>query len=173
MRTRFPSSFIAALLGVIFPVHAGMAESDAFGFDAYRVASNQELSQMRGGFDLSDHGIELKLSFGIERYTFLGGQLVAASTLEIPALNAGMATNVSSTLLDNTRSVIQNGSGNTFTIPNMQNLSSSQVTLIQNSLDNQVIGNLTFINMTVTSLQMARTLAATQAINQGINGSLR
>ncbi len=56
------------------------------GFEGYRVATADELDEMRGGFDLNFGG--LHLSFSIDRVTFINGVLVATTSLNIPSLNS-------------------------------------------------------------------------------------
>ena len=68
--------------------------------------------------------------------------------------------------------VVQNGPGNSFSLPAGSN-PSQFMTVIQNSLDNQTIRNATVINATVTNLGLLRALNATRLINQGIRNSLR
>jgi len=48
-------------------------------FDGYRQASNEELDSMRGGFELSIDGQQVLLSLGIERLTFINGELATAT----------------------------------------------------------------------------------------------
>ena len=109
------------------------------------------LDDMRGGFDTP---LNLTLSFGIERAVYLNGALVTTTSFNLPALGgimrddaSGQATPVSSVAL------LQNGSGNTFVTPTIAPLAA---TVIQNTLNNQTIQNLTTINASANSPQLLR-----------------
>lgn len=114
------------------------------------------LDRMRGGFQSSPNGAIL--SFGIERSTFLNGQLVSSTVLNIPNLMQ-LAANPS-----NTFTLIQTGGGNTMP-PGASSLP-ALMTVMQNSLDNQRIQNQTVMNATVSALSWARSLALGNALTQ-------
>lgn len=67
-------------------------------------------------------------------------------------------------------SVVQNGVGNTFILP--QSLSSLS-TVIQNSVNNQVIQNFTVMNLTLAVKQAAAQMALSSALNQAMSGLAR
>ena len=118
-------------------------------FDGYQQASNKELDSMRGGFELSIDGQQVLLSLGIERLTFINGELATAS----PVSNLNLQ-------------VLQNGPNNNFAPPSEISLPSGAVTLIQNSLDNQVIRNVTTINATVAFNNLVGSQAIDSALDQ-------
>lgn len=114
--------------------------------------SDRELDSVRGGFDA---GGGLLASFGIERATYVNGQLVAYSQVSVPDvahITAGQAQALAQAAL--TVNVIQNGAGNV--IEPRAFAPGSAATFIQNSLDNQNIQNLTTINATVNTLGALR-----------------
>lgn len=127
------------------------------------------LDEVRGGFELAGSG--LKFSFGIERAVYINGELIASTVLNLRDLQLASVRGTGSTpgspsALD----VIQNGVGNnapTQVSPNMVG------TIIQNTLNNQKIQNVTTINATVNSMQALRAMSVQSAIQQGIVGSLR
>ncbi|MES1982320.1 MAG: hypothetical protein V4443_07580, partial [Pseudomonadota bacterium] len=116
----------------------------------------------------TSNGLPLSFSFGIERATFVNGQLVSTTTIAIPD-SANTAVPIGNF---NPVTVIQNGAGNVFSLQGMQNLPGSVMTVIQNSLDNQVIGTTTVINASVTSRGFLNSLAVQSALNQMVFKSL-
>lgn len=62
--------------------------------------------------------------------------------------------------------VIQIGPGNTFTPPSATNLPSGTMAVIQNTLDNQVIRNMTIINATLASRELIRSMALNSILNR-------
>jgi len=135
------------LLGAPLFTHTACADAD--GFQDYRMASNQELDAMRGGFEVDVGGNTVLLSLGIERVTFINGELATAS----PVSNLNLQ-------------VLQNGPNNNFAPPSEISLPSGAVTLIQNSLDNQVIRNVTTINAAVALSNLVRSQAVDSALDQ-------
>lgn len=130
------------------------------------MISDTELDQMRGGFDTNAGGLPLSFTFGIERATFLNGQLVSTTTISIPTFPLATNAQGQDPVGFNPINVIQNGSGNVFALPSIQNLPASVMTIIQNSLDNQVIGNATVINASITSRDFLRSLDVQSMLNQ-------
>lgn len=130
------------------------------------------LDEIRGGFELDGTG--LKFSFGIERAVFINGELIASTTLNLRDLQVTAGVGGTASAVPSGASgalgIVQNGAGNsvaTTITPNMVG------TVIQNSLDNQKIQNVTTINASVNSLQAVRAISVQSAIQSGIVGSLR
>ena len=138
----------------------------ASGFEGFPVLADRELDQMRGGFETASSGLPLSFSFGIERASFVNGQLVASSTLVISSLPEAMNNGGAVVTGFDPITVIQNGAGNSFTLPSMSNLPTQVMTLIQNTLDNQVISNITVINASITSKDFLRSLAIQNSLNR-------
>lgn len=134
-------------------------------FDDCPVVSDSELDQMRGGFESSASGLPLSFTFGIERATFLNGQLVSTTTFAIPTFPFALNAQGTISTEFNSINVIQNGAGNIFSLPGMQNMPASVMTIIQNSLDNQVIGNTTVINASITSKDFLKSLDVQTMLN--------
>ena len=137
------------------------------GFQDLRAIGENELDQMRGGF-FSDTG--LIVSIGIERSVLINGELVT-STLTIPDLQLFSGTGMGqATLTGPAFLLVQNGPGNTFTLaPN----ASAFGTVVQNTLDNQVIAGLTKINASVSNLGLVRSMDLTSSVGQMIGRSAR
>ena len=155
---------VVSLAALVFGGMGTLHAADPFsGFEDCPVVADSDLDQMRGGFEMSSGGSPLSFTFGIERATFLNGQLVSTTTIAIPTFSSvnaqGLAAAVFSPI------VIQNGAGNEFLLQSIPNLPTSAMTVIQNSLDNQVIGNATVINASITSRDFLRSLAAQSSLN--------
>lgn len=156
-------------VGVVSTLHAALPA----GFDDYPVVDDSDLAQLRGGFETSANGLPLSFTFGIERATFVNGQLVSTTSIAIPTLPFALNTQGAGGTAINPINVIQNGAGNVFALPSIQNVPTSVMTVIQNSLDNQVIGNAMVINASITSRDFIRSLAVQSTLNQMLFKSLR
>ncbi len=127
-----------------------------------------QLDEMRGGFEI-DGG--LKLSFGIERASYINGVLVSTQTLNVPSLTAASQGVFAEAMARaGSMGLIQNGNGNSFTINANTNLTGN---IIQNTVDNQKIETKTVVDSTVNSLQVLRSLNLQSAVRDGIIGALR
>jgi hypothetical protein len=111
------------------------------------AVDDTELDRIRGGFEI---GSGLEVSFGIEQATYINGVLQATTALIVPGLDPALVQARLPAIL------IQNGTGNGVSMSGMDGLPSGVLTLIQNTLDQQVIQNLTVIDATVTSLSLFR-----------------
>ena len=239
------------------------------GFEDCRVATADELDEMRGGFDYNFNVGPLHITFSIDQVTFINGTLVAATSMNILSLNtiqnilslnslgnpqafiasllnavgssynpvnavqnapqnistlpavpnlsttapttvtqnaAGSSVNPvaaiqngpqntstlpdapnlpttapPTTVVQNTSgssyspvNAVQNGTKNTFTLPDGFNLSTTALnTVIQNTVDNQVIRSMTILNATLNSQSLIRAMAISSSINQMLNSSVR
>jgi len=144
-------------------------------FDNNRLAlADESLDDIRGGFEFADSS--LKVSFGIERAVFINGQLVTSTVLNVKDLQGAVGGGVppqvvvSGGATPGSIGVVQNGSGNDFAAQVGANLGG---TVIQNTLNNQKIQNVTTINATVNSAQMMRAMTVQSAVHNGIVNSLR
>lgn len=130
------------------------------------AVNDAELDAMRGGFTTPDG---LKVAFGIERAVYVNGSLVTSTSLNVTAAGAtGAPAAVAS---GGALALVQNGSGNAFlsgTVP-----PGSMGTVIQNTLNDQKIQNLTVINATVNSLQVLRDMNLQSALRSAVIDSLR
>lgn len=134
--------------------------------------ADSSLDDIRGGFELAD--TSLKLSFGIERAVFVNGELVASTVLNVKdlqmAAGGAMPEVTMSGSVPGSVGVIQNGSGNGVAA---QFTANQAGTVIQNTLNDQRIQNITTINATVNGAQMIRAMSVQSAIQQGLVNSLR
>jgi hypothetical protein len=158
----------------------------------------QSLDDVRGGFDMNG----ISFTIGIERAVYINGNLIATNVLNVKelqsavggasmasALPANSATTVagvqsgtankvvpqvsqnSQQVSSGSLGVIQNGPGNNVASQVIQN---PAATVIQNSLNNQTIQNVTTINASVVNtMPTVRALSIQNAIQYGIVSSLR
>lgn len=166
-----------ALILLTLPMLASLApraeshEQAGAAFTGYRSLDAAELDNMRGGFSFTQDGARFDISFGIERVSFVNGQLAAATRINLDSLSKVTPGQASGLATLSPVQLIQNGPGNTFTLP--ATASPSYLTVIQNTLDNQTINNLTVINATVPALSLFRTMDMTSSVNQAVAASLR
>jgi len=133
------------------------------------------LDQVRGGFQ-TDTG--LQMTFGIERAVYINGSLVTTTNVNVAETANGVAVQVPVAAVttgagagSGNLTVIQNGAGNSFmTGP----ISPATVgTVVQNTLNNQNIQNMTTINATVNSLQLMKAQSFESSLRGAIVDSLR
>jgi len=118
------------------------------------MANDSLLEAARGGLDL---GGGLMMSLGIERVVSLNGDVLSSHSLNIADVSkldhaqAAFAGSAISSL-----NLLQNGAGNVFLPGAMGALAGG--TLIQNSLDNQLIRTQTTINASLNSLELLKAM---------------
>lgn len=194
-------AWLGALLA-LFPVPAMGAGPESGDFDGYAAVSNQELAELRGGFEFSVGGEVLSLAFSLERVTYLNGELQVLSRIVVPDLAGAIQSpqSVSTTTYSAAAALaeagsagtpIQNGAGNSVALPPQQSpqmgeinqqvdqalqaaqaqilQAQNQVTVIQNSLDNQLIQNMTTLNVTLSNATLARAVELSSGLAQMLN----
>ena len=130
------------------------------------AATEQELSRMRGGF-VSDEG--LLVAFGIDRAIYVNGVLNTASNFTITRDSSGLYQSAATLPGINGVKLVQIGPGNYFSPDEISgNLLTSPFTVIQNSLNNQFVKNMTTINASVTNMNLFREMNLTSSISQQI-----
>lgn len=185
--------FLLALLGLIA---CGAVQASLPAFEGYHTASDDELDSMRGGFEINFNGMQLLLAFSVEQLTYINGELVSSMKLNPLALlldptsaaavapppgTAAVAGSQAmqgnspamSTQMINDQAyitLVQNGAGNSFTLPESLN---GLTTVIQNSVNDQVIRNITVMNATL-SIQLDAAMARlNEAISQATAAAIR
>lgn len=154
---RNPAPALLLLLVAFMPVgwaQAASAYQDR-GFIGLKPVSDARLDALRGGFTLSEGGVTVDLAIGVA--TYINDQLVSASDLTGAAVPSSMLR------------LIQNGPGNVFN-PGASSLPGTFTTVIQNSLDQQVIRNVNLLNATVTSRAMAQALSLQSSVRSALTG---
>lgn len=110
------------------------------------VLSEDDLSQLRGGFVTSD-GLEINI--GIEKIALMNGELQSWLAMDLSQVSQSSA-NVNS--LNDVANVIQSGSGNGISQDLMPLIDSGVLSVIQNTLDGQEIKTLTELNINVSNV---------------------
>jgi len=158
------------LAGALLTMLAGVASGGAGVFElASQVpASDAELASMRGGFTTPDG---ILVSFGIAQATYVNGVLDSSNSFTVTqgGTGANPTLQVASQMGNNGVRVIQIGpqGSNTFQ-PSTTPTSgiSRSLTVIQNTLNQQVITNSTVINASLANMGMFRNLNLSAAFSQ-------
>ena len=173
MTTSFRNRVIAALtLGLISLSLAYVARADDdFVFSPKRAINMQRLDELRGGF-ITDGG--LKISLGIERSVFINNELVATTFLNVPDLAALLARGAAPAQLQGSpTTLVQNGPGNSLGQSVLQSFGPGMLTILQNSLDNQLIQGRTIINTTISGVGSLGLGGTISALNVQLRGAAR
>ncbi len=165
MKAVFKKSAIALLLyTALTPAYSEPMQND---FKDCKVASDETLEQMRGGFSINNS--QILLSLGFQQVTYINGILAATTTINLPQLNSVTPIPIQQNFIPS--QIIQNGPGNTY-IPPVP-LPSNVMTVIQNSLNNQVINHMTIINATIASTQLINAMNMASTLRQALPFSVR
>ena len=162
---------IAALLGAAGPALAQEATppSGVFLAENWPVASDDELDSLRGGYDL---GSSLSVSFGFIRNVSINGDLVSQTRFTLPDLSH-ITTDQARMVADALAQVqlVQNGTGNSVGVTAASG-GLAGGTVVQNSLNNQLIQTQTIINAGVNSLGLIHALNAQGTLRDALTGAL-
>jgi hypothetical protein len=116
---------------------------------------------------MTEHGMSVNV--GIQREVYINGELVSTTTLTLSDLTRLLAGGAPNAALSGDGSVlVQTGTGNTHVMPLD---SSSFSTVIQNTLNNQVIRGVTQINADVSNLELLRGMSVTSSAAEMIGRS--
>lgn len=166
---------------------AACSSAQAGGFEPGRwlAATAERLDALRGGFEAAPG---LKVSFGMVRSVSINGELVSRTSFELPDMSRiteAQARVASLAMRD--AGLVQNGPGNFVQRDLPGTVSAGSVasqaipaslsglgaaTVIQNSLDNQVIRQITEISTSVNTLGVLKTVNAQAALRDAMLGSL-
>jgi hypothetical protein len=135
---------------------------------AWVAVGSATLERARGGFS-TPNGLEISL--GIERLVSINGDIVAHTAFQIADignLTSDEAAQTSQAL--SSLKLVQNGSDNIY----LANLSPQIMngTVIQNSLDNQLIRSETVISASVNSMGLLKTLNFQGSLNAALANAL-
>lgn len=169
MKTIFRKSVFCTVLLLCAVVQTALSEPMQNDFENCKVASNEELDQMRGTFGINTGNSQVLLSLGFQQVTFINGILAAMTTLNPPQISSDAPIPLQQNSIPT--QIIQNGPGNIYIPPS--SLPANVTTLIQNSLSNQLIQNMTIINATVASSQLLRSMTISATMHQALSLSLR
>ena len=154
-----------ACAGLLCGTGGVLAQSAGAG--GWQPVGDAVLAEARGGFEL-DSG--LVMSLGIERVVAINGDVVSSSTFNIPdvsKLSAEQAGNASVTL--SSLNLLQNGAGNSFQATLPQTVGA---TVVQNSLNDQVLASRTVINASVNSLELLKTINFQDSLRTALSNSV-
>ncbi|UQV48160.1 hypothetical protein KIV45_18175 [Janthinobacterium lividum] len=137
---------LACLLVAAQNAYAALPEA------GWTAVSDETLEQARGGFDMPGG---LSLSLGIERLVSINGNVVSsvaftiADVAHLSVEEASLARTAITSM-----NVLQNGAGNVFSPGPMAQTMAG--TVIQNSLNDQVLRTQTIVNSSVNSLALLK-----------------
>jgi hypothetical protein len=146
---------------------AGAPEGAEAG-EMWLAVSHRELDTLRGGFNLGDG---LMVSFGISRVAYINEQLVASTTLQfgdITRLSAQQAARLGQQLMLQPQ-IVQNGPGNAL---QEGAVSSPLATVVQNTLNDQLVRTQTVINVSSNGLSALRNMNLQATIQSALNNAL-
>lgn len=137
---RSPLPLIAGLL--LIQTAAWSGEWPDENFPAWQAVGEDELEAVRGGF-LFSNGVQVDI--GIQKAAFVNGVEQFRTQIDV-------SEGVQSRILNEASSVLQVGPGNTL---NGLEISGGS-TFIQNTLDNQLLGNFTVVDVRIKNLDALR-----------------
>lgn len=163
---RFTVKIVSALAGALIASHGVAGPSDA-AFNAGNAVACSTLDAYRGGF-ITDTGMTVTL--GLERLVSVNGNLIDQSTVnlgDLGKLTSGQAQ-LTPDQLGQIR-LIQNGGGSTFA----GNMGSGALgaTVIQNTLNDQLIRSQTVINASVDARGMLQTMNFQSTLSNALNSA--
>jgi len=160
-----------------------------FAPDAWQAVSDDQLAQSRGGFEL---GAGLTVSFGVARTVLVNGEVMSRMSFTLPDLRnitpeqARVAAAAMGQL-----NVVQQGAGNGVApavspppragLPALPGSAATLAqpawgagggTVIQNTLDNQLLQQMTVLNTSVNSLGLLKMGNARAALQDAVLGAL-
>jgi len=176
--------------GTGFAATAPARELQPFVPEAWQAVSDAQLEQSRGGFDL---GAGLTVSFGVARTVLVNGEVMSRMSFTLPDLRnitpeqARLAAAAMGQL-----NVVQQGPANSVAprapapLPSSPGVAGPALTaatpqaawgagggtVIQNTLDNQVLQQMTVLNTSVNSLGLLKMGHARAALQDAVLGAL-
>jgi len=157
-----------ALSGVCLLLALYASDAACQHFVARNAVDSAALDAMRGGFMVGD---DLLVTLGIDRLVRINGNVVDQRTLEFGEVGklAGRSAYVSGDALQGMR-LIQNGESSQLA----SGLASSAIggTLLQNSLNNQLISSQTTIRASVNHAGVMQGLNFNASLNQALNSAI-
>ena len=164
-------------------------EQRPFAPDAWQAVSEDQLAQLRGGFDL---GAGLTVSFGVARTVLVNGEVMSRMSFNLPDLRniTPEQARVAATAMGQLN-LVQQGPGNgvapAVASPPRASLPSSSGgaaavaqaawttsggTVIQNTLDNQLLQQMTVLNTSVNSLGLLKMGHTRATLQDAVLGAL-
>jgi hypothetical protein len=141
--------------------HRHLPASVSLAFADRPSVAPEVLASMRGGFTGSVGGELLEMSFGIERVVSVNGDIVGTTRFRLPSLRLDSVQSAS---------LLQSGSGNHVATDIARNI---PLQVIQNTLDNQVLRQVTTIDASVRNLELFRAVQFGATLNRQLFMSVR
>ena len=129
-----------------------------------RPVEEQVLARLRGGFD---DGRGLIATIGLERLTMVNGTVVSTVNLHIGDLSKASAQQLQQLQSALGAVGIVNGAGNS--LGTLMQTAPAGTTVIQNSLNNQVIRNTTVLSIGTNSQQLVKAMNLQSALQDALN----
>jgi len=162
LRALLCGALLIAMAGTLAPAARAGGSGDNGG-QVWMTVADSTLDELRGGFDV---GSGLMVSFGITRAVYINGELVTQTTLNLGQLDqitAAQAGTLGAQLAS--LNIVQNGPGNSVE-PQAGGMALG--TIIQNSLNNQHIANMTVIDARTNSMEMIKGLNTLSTLNDSL-----
>lgn len=154
--------------------------------EAWQAISEDQLAQLRGGFDL---GAGLTVSFGVARTVLVNGEVMSRMSFNLPDLrNVTPEQARAAATAMGQLNLVQQGAGNGVAVasppPSRPALSAGLAapaqatwqagggTVIQNTLDNQLLQQMTVLNTSVNSLGLLKMGHARATLQDAVLGAL-
>ena len=165
---RNATAWAVGLLALMGPAHALAAGMEDNPVHAWQAVSEDKLDDMRGGFDVPSVA-GLHISFGIDRAVYINGDLVASAAVNIPDVARMTATQAQQLVnVVTTGNLVQNGPNNVAP-PDVTAGATTAATVIQNSLNNQLINNQTIINASVNARGLLQAMNFQSSLANALN----
>lgn len=169
--THWRAQVICALMAICLPVCLVLAGEPHDPFAPWPKVPDQELAKLRGGFITADG---LKINIGLEQLVMIDGTLKTQLNVDLSDLG-GTPGGPKPIATDQNKLIrlIQNGEHNLVTQDVPENFAAGALTVIQNSLDTQLIQNLTLLQVDVSGMSQFRSNALGRTIGLELVRSLR
>ena len=162
---------ICALMLALLPVSLVFAGEVNDPFSLWPRLSDQELAKLRGGFITADG---LNINIGLEQLVMIDGTVKTHYNFDLSGLGASSGVPDLGAADQNKRiQLIQNGDHNQVTPDMPANFGGGALTVIQNSLDTQLIQNFTVLKVDVSGMSQFRSDALGRSIGMELVRSLR
>ena len=159
---------ICALMLAYLPMSLACAGEVNDPFSPWPRISDQELAKLRGGFITADG---LNINIGLEQLVMIDGTVKTHYNFDLSGLGGSPAPGAAD---QNKRiQLIQNGDHNQVTPDVPANFGGGALTVIQNSLDAQLIQNFTVLKVDVSGMSQFRSDALGRSIGVELVRSLR
>lgn len=162
---------ICALMLALLPVSLVFAGEVNDPFSLWPRLSDQELAKLRGGFITADG---LNINIGLEQLVMIDGTVKTHYNFDLSALGSRSGVPDPGVADQNKQiQLIQNGEHNLVTPDVPANFGGGALTVIQNSLDTQLIQNFTVLKVDVSGMSQFRSDALGRSIGVELIRSLR